>query len=161
MADKSNHSGPMIDTSVGEVNELQRQLPRARSTAEIFAIFLEQVEKLFPFIIHASVLLLPNDLKKRETDQALPGGSNNKRGRGNSDELLVSFAQPDDAIQQLVERVFGAHADLDWANCCVFNLYKGRGPVVQSPPHWPVSCAATYHSGVVMSSIVSTPDYAK
>lgn len=35
---------------------------------------------------------------------------------------------------------------LDWTNCCVFNLYRGRGHVVQAPPPWPVQCTAAHQA---------------
>jgi hypothetical protein len=41
---------------------------------------------------------------------------------------------------------FRAGCPLDWTSCCVFNLFRGRGPVVQQPPSWPLSCTATYHA---------------
>lgn len=69
----------------------------------------------------------------------------------------------DDAIRQFLDKVlaFRSSNNLDWNNCCVFNLYKGRDPVVQNPPQWPVSCAASYHAGIVVSDIVSTGNFAK
>eukprot|EP00803_Ostreobium_quekettii_P002073 evm.model.scf_1461EXC.1 EVM.evm.TU.scf_1461EXC.1 scf_1461EXC:11343-17643(-) len=170
MPDKPSHcpasEAVQADTEVGEVNELVRQLPQARNTAEIFGLFLEQVEKLFPFIMHASVLLLPKDIKSNNGNNASHGFpfSSNKNGNGNkSKQVVVAFPPPDNTIRQFVEKVlaFRPSNNLDWTNCCVFNLYKGRGPVVQSPPQWPVSCAAAYHSGVVVSDVVSTPDYAE
>lgn len=77
--------------------------------------------------------------------------------------LSASFPDADDAIRQFVEKVlaFRSSNNLDWNNCCIFNLYKGRGPVVQSQPQWPVSCTASYHAGVVVADIISTGDYAK
>jgi len=171
MPDKPNHypaseAVVQADTEVSEVNELVRQLPQARNTTEIFGLFLAQVEKLFPFIMHASVLLLPKDIKSNNGNNASQGFpfSSSKNGNGNkSKQVVVAFPPPDNTIRQFVEKVlaFRPSNNLDWTNCCVFNLYKGRGPVVQSPPQWPVSCAATYHSGVVVSGMVSTPNYAE
>jgi len=53
-----------------------------------------------------------------------------------------------------------AGCGLDWSNCCVFNLYAGRGPVVQAPPSWPVTCTATCYAAVSVQDVVTTGDYA-
>ncbi|GMH44980.1 hypothetical protein BSKO_12937 [Bryopsis sp. KO-2023] len=161
---------------VSEVVELKKQLTHARNASERFGVFLEQVERLFPFLIHASIFLLPKDFKSHSNHQhsftfasGKNGGAAAGAGAGGAQKnapklpMSASFAGPDDAIRQFVEKVlaFRSSNNLDWNNCCVFNLYKGRGPVVQSPPQWPVSCVAAYHAGVVVSDIVSTGDYAK
>jgi hypothetical protein len=50
---------------------------------------------------------------------------------------------------------------LDWSNCCIFHVFKGRGPVVQSPPPWPLACTASYHAGVVDAEVLTTADYSQ
>lgn len=53
-----------------------------------------------------------------------------------------------------------AGCGLDWSNCCIFNLYPGRGPVVQAQPSWPVTCTATCYAAVTVQDVVTTGNYA-
>ena len=53
-----------------------------------------------------------------------------------------------------------AGCGLDWGNCCVFNLYAGRGPVVQAPPSWPVTCTATCYAATNVQDVLVTGSYA-
>jgi hypothetical protein len=42
----------------------------------------------------------------------------------------------------------------------VFQLVPGRGPLVQPPPSWPLTCTASYHAAVVAAEAVVTGDFA-
>lgn len=42
----------------------------------------------------------------------------------------------------------------------MFHLYPGRGPVVQAPPSWPVTCTATCYAAVTVQDVLTTGDYA-
>jgi len=148
------------DSVFERLEYLARQIPKAERASEIFVLFLEQVEKIFPFLIQVSIFLLPKDFTAFSRAQAT-GMSNGTK--------LPSFVHDvgnhdaDSSVRQFMDKVlsFRFVNKLDWTNCSVFHLSKPRGAVAQAPPPWPVSCTSAYHAAIVATDIITTNDYDK
>ena len=54
-----------------------------------------------------------------------------------------------------------AVSEVNWSNSCIFNLCQGRGPVVQPPATWPLSCSAAKYSAMVLGDMMYTGDFHK
>lgn len=81
------------------------------------------------------------------------------KGRTGQQKQPVADAKSWDFQEKLVSRRTGQA--MDWNNCCVFHINKARGPIVQQPPSWPLSCTATFHAAAVAEDLVCSADYLK
>eukprot|EP00879_Flechtneria_rotunda_P004894 GHRR01005168.1.p1 GENE.GHRR01005168.1~~GHRR01005168.1.p1 ORF type:complete len:432 (+),score=145.53 GHRR01005168.1:328-1623(+) len=167
-----------------EISELLVQLPSAKNAAETFSNFATHVQRMFVGLQHISLLLLSAEPSQAVADStgATSGGSRHatqkgscgrtggKGSQGQADACTSSHQQQMAAGQKRQPRslldlnsklcVHGTGWGLDWSNCCVYNIYPGRGPVVQPPPSWPLTCTATCYAAICVSDVVLTGDYA-
>lgn len=94
--------------------------------------------------------------------QAPGSASSSGRAQGEfSGGASAGSSEADPHVSELVEKLqaFRAGCNLDWSNSCVFTLHKARGPIVQTPPSWPLSCTAAFHAALVAADLVTTGDY--
>eukprot|EP00210_Caulerpa_lentillifera_P006420 g6132.t1 len=158
------------------VHLTKQQLPKLKTASEIFVAFHEQLESLFPPLIHIryrtlsdtsnslhfSISLFPPDFTTESHRSKCSAAS-----VSNFNDRVVptssSKAKEEPILVEFVNKViaFNSERKLHWSNCCVFNLVKSRGPVVQTPPSWSVGCTAAYHAAYIKGDLIHSRDYEK
>jgi len=156
----TNEPSSSFDAEIESLGYLAKQIPKAERASEIFVLFLEQVEKIFPFLVQVSIFLLPRDFTAFSRAQAIGISNGSKLPAFVHD---VGSGSADSSVRQFIDKVlsFRFVNKLDWTNCSVFHLSKPRGAVAQAPPSWSVSCTSAYHAAIVATDMITTNDYDK
>lgn len=169
--------------------QLVVELTRQPSASNVFSTFADFMYQLYDGLQHVSILVLPQEINHHQhtvnagtgsgpsaSARAQPAGAPKSKGGAPApkQQQQQHQQQPADALPGTPSapgppshrappaRFCSAAAQppLDWSNCCVFSLVRGRAHIVQEAPGWPVACTSGYHATAVAQDTVEAEDYA-